>query len=83
MALPELPVKTALDGGVHVAFDAGTAGDGTTSGFAKRKTDVRITEMREDRVRPGLLRSSKYHSAGLTRASVTESWRVDCQGNLR
>ena len=33
--------------------------------------------------RPGLLRSRMYHSAGLTRARVRVSWRVDCQGRRR
>jgi hypothetical protein len=33
--------------------------------------------------RPGLERSRMYHRAGLTRARVSVSWSVDCQGSRR
>lgn len=62
---------------------AGNDGDGKTSGFERKMKDVRIEVTMSEQERPGLERSRMYHRAGLTRARVRVSWRVDCQGRRR
>ena len=62
---------------------AGNDGDGRTSGFERNMKDVRMEVTMRERDSPGLLRSSIYHRAGLTRARVRVSWSVDCQGRRR
>jgi hypothetical protein len=70
--------------GACVALDAkGTLGDGNAVGFERNMTEVRIEVTISENDRPGLLRSRMYHRAGLTRARVRVSWRVDCQGRRR
>jgi hypothetical protein len=61
----------------------GSEGDGRTSGFERKMKDVKTEVTRRETERPGLLRSRMYHRAGLTRARVRVSWRVDCQGRRR
>lgn len=58
------------------------AGAGTISGFVTRIKAVPVTPMKDDKARPGFERSMRYHSTGFTRASVRDSWRVDCHGNF-
>jgi hypothetical protein len=48
-------------------------GGGTHSGLMERRTKVPATPTRADRRKPGLERSMRYHRAGLTRASVSET----------
>jgi hypothetical protein len=62
---------------------AGKEGEGSTSGFDRKIKEVRIEVTVRETPRPGFERSSMYHRAGLTRASVRVSWRVDCQGRRR
>jgi len=70
--------------GACVALDAkGTLGDGNAVGFERNMTEVRMEVTMSENDRPGLLRSRMYHRAGLTRARVRVSWRVDCQGRRR
>lgn len=70
--------------GACVALDGkGMLGDGNAVGFERNMTEVRIEVTMSENDRPGLLRSSMYHRAGLTRARVRVSWRVDCQGRRR
>lgn len=58
-------------------------GDGRTSGFERKMKEVRMDVTMREAERPGRLRSKMYQRAGLTRASVSVSWRVDCQGRRR
>ncbi len=53
------------------------------SGFRPRRTAVPAMPTRAESRKPGLERSTRYQSTGLTRARVRETWRVDCQGSLR
>lgn len=70
--------------GTCVAFVvAGRDGEGRTSGFERKMKDVRMDVTVSETERPGFERSSMYQRAGLTRASVRVSWRVDCQGRRR
>jgi hypothetical protein len=70
--------------GVRVPFMmAGRVGEGRTSGFARKMKEVTMDVIMSEKERPGLLRSRMYHKAGLTRASVRVSWRVDCHGRRR
>jgi hypothetical protein len=62
---------------------AGRAGEGRTSGLERKMKDVMIDVLMREKESPFLVRSSMYHSAGLTRARVTVSWRVDCHGRRR
>jgi hypothetical protein len=67
-----------------VAFMADAReGDGKTSAFERKMKGVTMEVTRREQESPGLERSSMYQSAGLTRASVRVSWRVDCQGRRR
>jgi len=61
----------------------GIEGDGRTSGSERKMKEVIMDVTIRETERPGLLRSKMYHRAGLTRASVRVSWRVDCQGRRR
>lgn len=61
----------------------GKEGEGKTSVLERKMKDVRMDVTMREKERPGLLRSRMYQSAGLTRASVRVSWRVDCQGRRR
>jgi hypothetical protein len=45
--------------------------------------DVRTEVTMSEHERPGLERSSMYQSAGLTRARVNVSCKVDCHGSRR
>jgi hypothetical protein len=58
-------------------------GEGRAAGLERKMNEVRREVTRRLQERPGLLRSRMYHSAGLTRARVRVSWRVDCQGRRR
>jgi hypothetical protein len=58
-------------------------GGGTMSGLIDRSTKVPATPTTAESRNPGLDRSMIYHRAGLTRARVRETWRVDCQGSFR
>jgi hypothetical protein len=62
---------------------AGSDGEGRTSGFERKMSEVRIEVTVSDTERPGFERSRMYHKAGFTSASVRVSWRVDCQGRRR
>ena len=53
------------------------------SGFTPSRTAVPVRPTMVDRMKPGLERSIMYQRSGLTRASVSEPWRVDCHGSLR
>ena len=52
-------------------------------GFTPSRTAVPARPTMVERMKPGLERSIMYQRTGLTRASVNETWRVDCQGSLR
>jgi hypothetical protein len=70
--------------GVCVAlFIAGSDGEGKTSGSDRNIKDVRIEVTMSEHESPGFERSSMYQSAGLTRARVSVSCRVDCHGSRR
>lgn len=58
-------------------------GRGTRSGLTSRRTMVPTTPTNEEKANPALLRSIRYQSTGLARASVNETWSVDCQGSFR
>lgn len=62
---------------------AGNEGDGRTSGLERKMKEVRIEVTINEQESPGLERSRMYQRAGLTRARVRVSWRVDCQGRRR
>ena len=62
---------------------AGNDGEGKTSGLDRKMNDVRTDVTMSEQERPGLERSSMYQRAGLTKARVNVSCRVDCQGNRR
>ena len=62
---------------------AGRDGEGSTSGLERKMNEVRTEVTMREKERPGLLRSRMYQRAGLTRARVRVSWRVDCQGRRR
>lgn len=62
---------------------AGNAGEGRTSGLERKMKEVRTEVTRSENEAPDLLRSRMYQRAGLTRARVMVSWRVDCQGSRR
>jgi hypothetical protein len=67
-----------------VAFTvAGSNGEGRTSGLERKMNDVRMDVTVSETESPGFERSSMYHRAGFTRASVRVSWRVDCHGRRR
>ncbi len=59
------------------------AGDGIISGFRLSRTVVPKTPTAAERRNPGLVRSIRYQRTGLTRASVSEAWKVDVHANLR
>lgn len=59
------------------------AGLGIISGFDTSRRVVPIAPTAAESIKPGLERSMRYHSAGLTRASVREACRVEVQGSLR
>lgn len=61
----------------------GNGGEGKTSGLARKMNDVRIEVTSKEHERPGFERSRMYQRAGLTRARVRVSWRVDCHGRRR
>lgn len=76
--------ETGEDEGTRVALIvAGREGEGRTSGLERKMKEVSIEVTVRETERPGLERSSMYQRAGLTRARVTVSWRVDCQGSRR
>ena len=62
---------------------AGSAGEGSTSGFERKMQEVRMEVVMREKESPLRLRSRMYQRAGLTRARVRVSWRVDCQGSRR
>jgi hypothetical protein len=61
----------------------GSDGEGSTSGLDRKMNDVRTEVTMSEHERPGFERSSIYQSAGLTRASVKVSCKVDCHGSRR
>lgn len=75
IALVELGTIPA--GGVTIA------GEGTISGLTADKTAVPAIPTIAESTKPGLERSTRYHSTGLTSARVRETCKVDCQGSLR
>lgn len=58
-------------------------GAGTRSGFMESRRAVPLRATVELRMKPGEVRSRRYQIAGLARARVRLSWRVDCQGRRR
>jgi len=66
-----------------ILVEDGNGGDGRALGLERKMKEVRIDVTISEKDSPGLERSRMYQSAGLTRASVTVSWRVDCQGRRR
>jgi hypothetical protein len=67
-----------------VAFAAeGSCGAERTAESERKTRDVSREVTAREKDRPGFERSRMYHSAGLTRARVRVSWRVDCQGRRR
>jgi hypothetical protein len=62
---------------------AGSEGEGRMFGSERKMHEVRTEVTRREYERPGLVRSSMYQRAGLTRARVRVSWRVDCHGSRR
>jgi hypothetical protein len=70
--------------GSRVPLNAGDSeGEGSTSGFDRKIKDVRSDVTSREHESPGFERSRMYQSAGLTRARVRVSWRVDCHGRRR
>lgn len=59
------------------------AGEGTMAGFTPNTIAVPIMPTNDERAKPGLERSMRYHKTGLTRAKVREACKVDCQGSFR
>jgi hypothetical protein len=68
---------------VVVGVVAGRAGEGRMSGFWRKIKEVMMEVQNKEKKRPFLVRSRIYHRAGLTRARVAVSWRVDSQGRRR
>lgn len=62
---------------------AGSEGEGRTSGFDRKMSEVRSEVTMSEKERPGFERSSMYQRMGFTRARVRVSCRVDCQGRRR
>ena len=67
----------------RAAGEAVVAGAGTMAGLMPSSTAVPVRPTTAERRKPGFDRSIKYHSTGLTNASVSETCSVDCQGSLR
>lgn len=78
-----LAMLPLLVGNCVTFVGAGKEGEGRTPGFERKMKEVKMDVTAREKDRPGLLRSSMYHRAGLTRARVRVSWRVDCQGRRR
>lgn len=66
-----------------ILVDDGKGGDGSTFGFERKIREVKMDVTRSEKDNPGFERSRMYHNAGLTRASVSVSCRVDCHGRRR
>ena len=76
-------VLSPMDG-TRVAFVVGGRdGEGSTSGLDRKMNEVRMEVTVSETESPGFERSRMYQRAGFTRARVTVSWRVDCQGRRR
>lgn len=75
-----LPVREAV---FSPALGDGDAGCGTTFGLMPSNRAVPPRPTSADSRKPGFERSMRYQSTGLTRASVSETWDVDCQGSFR
>lgn len=58
------------------------AGDGKMAGLDNESNEVPRAPIVAERISPGLERSIRYHRAGLTSASVKETWSVDVQGSF-
>ena len=56
-----------------LAFGEWVAGDGTMPGFTRSRIAVPVNPTMVERRKPGLERSMRYHSTGLTSASVRET----------
>ena len=61
----------------------GAAGVGTICGFTQTHTAVPVMPTMVDRKIPGFERSTRYHRSGFTKAKVSDTWSVDCQGSFR
>lgn len=59
------------------------AGLGIMSGFETRRSAVPVAPTAVERMKPGLERSIRYQSTGLTSARVKEACMVEAQGSLR
>ncbi len=59
------------------------AGEGIISGFEAKSKAVPVAPTNEESKKPGLERSMRYQSTGLTRARVRDACRVEAQGSLR
>lgn len=46
------------------------------------KTSDPATPTSDDKIKPGFDLSTRYHNTGFARASVNETWSVDCQGSF-
>lgn len=68
--------------GIVILVD-GLVGAGTISGLSPRMVPIPASPTTVDRIKPGLERSTRYHSTGLTRARVSDACAVDCQCSLR
>jgi hypothetical protein len=73
------------DGGACVPFVPGVGRDeeGRPVRAERKMKEVRKEVTMREKERPGFERSRMYQRAGLTRARVRVSWRVDCQGRRR
>lgn len=61
----------------------GEGGDGIISGLSPSSIAVPVIPTNEERKNPGFERSIRYHRTGLTKAKVSDTCTVDCQGSLR
>lgn len=84
---PTLSLRGIPSNGAVTFFNPGPSptveGKGTMSGFTSRRIVVPTTPTAAENAKPALLRSIRYQSTGFARASVNDTWRVDCQGSLR
>lgn len=83
MIKPLLRSRLPIEKFVPSASGEGEGGDGTISGLSPSSIAVPVIPTNEERKNPGFERSMRYHSTGLTRAKVSDTCKVDCQGSLR
>lgn len=58
-------------------------GGGMMDGLRRRRKNVPMVPIDEEKRRPERVRSTRYQSMGFMRVRAMETWRVDVHGSLR